>query len=151
MPSSALFTKMNLKDQSEIVVLNAPQSFETELEKKINKLAQGDAVVWFAYPKGTSKRYKCEINRDTGWTRALFLLTTLLSLFFVSCFGGHGGGGGGSSPVFQVTVSHTGNFQKGQQNATYTIAVTNVGTAASVGHVQVNITIPSGETLVSTS
>ena len=29
--------------------------------------AQGDAVVWFAYPKGTSKRYKCEFNRDTGW------------------------------------------------------------------------------------
>jgi hypothetical protein len=24
-------------------------------------------VVWFAYPKGTSKRYACEINRDTGW------------------------------------------------------------------------------------
>src|SRR5216684_887300 len=68
MPSSALFTKLNLKDQSEIVVLNAPQSFETELEKKINKLAQGDAVVWFAYPKSTSKRYKCEINRDTGWS-----------------------------------------------------------------------------------
>ena len=29
--------------------------------------AKGDAVVWFAYPKGTSKRYKCDFNRDTGW------------------------------------------------------------------------------------
>jgi len=29
--------------------------------------AEGDALVWFAYPKGTSKRYKCEFNRDTGW------------------------------------------------------------------------------------
>ena len=29
--------------------------------------ATGDAVVWFAYPKATSKRYKSEINRDTGW------------------------------------------------------------------------------------
>ncbi len=27
----------------------------------------GDAVIWFAYPKGTSKRYSCEFNRDTGW------------------------------------------------------------------------------------
>jgi hypothetical protein len=27
----------------------------------------GDAVVWFAYPKGTSKRYRSTINRDTGW------------------------------------------------------------------------------------
>lgn len=29
--------------------------------------APGDAVVWFAYPKGTSKKYKCDFNRDTGW------------------------------------------------------------------------------------
>jgi hypothetical protein len=27
----------------------------------------GDAVVWFAYPKGTSKKYKSTINRDSGW------------------------------------------------------------------------------------
>ncbi len=27
----------------------------------------GDAIVWFAYPKGSSKRYRCEFNRDTGW------------------------------------------------------------------------------------
>lgn len=29
--------------------------------------AEGDALLWFAYPKGTSKRYSCEFNRDTGW------------------------------------------------------------------------------------
>jgi hypothetical protein len=23
--------------------------------------------VWFAYPKGTSKRYTSQINRDKGW------------------------------------------------------------------------------------
>ncbi|WP_395244275.1 hypothetical protein ACGGZK_00270 [Agromyces sp. MMS24-K17] len=27
----------------------------------------GDAVVWIAYPKASSKRYRCEFNRDTGW------------------------------------------------------------------------------------
>lgn len=27
----------------------------------------GDAAVWVACPKGTSKRYKCEFNRDNGW------------------------------------------------------------------------------------
>ena len=37
------------------------------LAKAIAKRATGDAVVWFAYPKGTSKQYKSEINRDTGW------------------------------------------------------------------------------------
>ena len=102
MPPSALFTKLNLKDQVQVVVLNAPQSFEPELDRlkgidvrrelsgaspisfvlafvtqkseidslsrKIDKLAQGDAVIWLAYPKGTSKRYKCDINRDTGWS-----------------------------------------------------------------------------------
>jgi hypothetical protein len=29
--------------------------------------AEDDAVLWFAYPKQTSKRYKCEFNRDSGW------------------------------------------------------------------------------------
>ncbi|HEU4880773.1 MAG TPA: hypothetical protein VFT45_00970 [Longimicrobium sp.] len=96
-----LFNKLNLKGQKEIVVLNAPGSFERELNaldgvtvhrdasalervefalafvitnaqlaaaaEAILPMAQGDAVVWFAYPKGTSKRYKCEFNRDTGW------------------------------------------------------------------------------------
>ena len=28
---------------------------------------EGDAVVWFAYPKGTSRKYKSTINRDSGW------------------------------------------------------------------------------------
>ncbi|MGH9605309.1 MAG: hypothetical protein ACRD3N_06355 [Terracidiphilus sp.] len=37
------------------------------LAPKIAKRAKGDAVVWFAYPKGTSKKYKCDFNRDTGW------------------------------------------------------------------------------------
>lgn len=29
--------------------------------------APGDAAVWFAYPKGSSRRYSCDFNRDTGW------------------------------------------------------------------------------------
>jgi hypothetical protein len=28
----------------------------------------GDAIVWIAYPKGMSKRYRCEFNRDSGWS-----------------------------------------------------------------------------------
>jgi len=95
------FEKLNLKDQKQILVLNAPESFEPELKtlrgigvqrdlksagaiefslafvtkqqevdalgKAIAKKIAGDAVVWFAYPKGSSKRYKSEINRDSGW------------------------------------------------------------------------------------
>jgi hypothetical protein len=33
MPSSDIFAKLNLKDQAEIVVLNAPESFEAELSR----------------------------------------------------------------------------------------------------------------------
>jgi hypothetical protein len=98
---SSTFEKLNLKNHTQIIVLNAPQSFEPELAalhnvtilrslqgldgiqfslafvtkqkevdtlaKGIAKKAKGDAVVWFVYPKGTSKRYKSEINRDSGW------------------------------------------------------------------------------------
>jgi hypothetical protein len=98
---AAVFEKLNLKDQREILVLNAPASFEPELARlggivirravesipeirfslafvtrqdevdalvpPIAARAKGDAIVWFAYPKGTSKRYKCDFNRDTGW------------------------------------------------------------------------------------
>ncbi len=29
--------------------------------------AAGDATLWFAYPKRSSKNYTCAFNRDTGW------------------------------------------------------------------------------------
>jgi hypothetical protein len=37
------------------------------LASAIAQKAEGDAVVWFAYPKGSSKKYKSQINRDHGW------------------------------------------------------------------------------------
>lgn len=47
--------------------------FVTEQEE-INRLApgiakklKGDALVWFCYPKKSSKEYQCNFNRDTGW------------------------------------------------------------------------------------
>jgi hypothetical protein len=43
----------------------------TEVERFAKQVAAatgGDAVIWIAYPKGTSKRYKCDFNRDKGWT-----------------------------------------------------------------------------------
>ncbi len=35
--------------------------------RQVTASAVGDAVVWIAYPKGTSRRYRCEFNRDSGW------------------------------------------------------------------------------------
>lgn len=37
------------------------------LAPQVARRAKGDAVVWFAYPKGTSKKYSCDLKRDTGW------------------------------------------------------------------------------------
>jgi hypothetical protein len=96
-----IFDKLNLKNLTKILVLNAPQSFEPELaalrgvsvsrslrglteiefslafvtrQEEVDQLAgsiatiaKGDPLLWFAYPKGTSKKYQSEINRDNGW------------------------------------------------------------------------------------
>ncbi len=37
------------------------------LAPAIARKVEGDAIVWFAYPKGSSKKYKSQINRDSGW------------------------------------------------------------------------------------
>jgi hypothetical protein len=37
------------------------------LAPAIARRAQGDAIVWFAYPKGTSRNYQSQIDRDHGW------------------------------------------------------------------------------------
>jgi len=97
-----LFKKLNFKEQSQILVLNAPESFNKHLDalvesieiiKDINVAGKiefvisfvtrkqeideqvpmivpklvGDAFIWFCYPKGNSKNYTCDFNRDTGW------------------------------------------------------------------------------------
>jgi len=43
---------------------------EEEVEKyfsQMNGLSPEDEAIWMAYPKGTSTRYKSQINRDKGW------------------------------------------------------------------------------------
>ena len=98
---AGVFDKMNLKDQTEILVLNAPPSFEPALAglrgvtvhrragdvktvgfslafvttpaevdataRTVTKKVQGDAVVWFAYPKASSKKYTSTLSRDHSW------------------------------------------------------------------------------------
>ena len=65
-----LFKKLNLGGVDTVHILNAPASFQAELDKyseQLAKAAQGDAIVWMVYPKGSSKKYRCEFNRDSGW------------------------------------------------------------------------------------
>ncbi|KAF0196836.1 MAG: hypothetical protein FD166_2114 [Bacteroidetes bacterium] len=97
-----LFKKLNYKNQPEIIVLNPPATFLTEMDAmksyarfpvfpgtgtrieflmafvmtqaEVDRLSAAmvpllaeDAVLWFAYPKQTSKKFRCEFNRDNGW------------------------------------------------------------------------------------
>jgi hypothetical protein len=39
----------------------------SEIAIKLKDNMADDAVLWFIYPKKTSKKYKSEINRDSGW------------------------------------------------------------------------------------
>jgi hypothetical protein len=38
-----------------------------EQAPRVAASSAGDAVVWFAYPKKSSKRYRCDVTRDDGW------------------------------------------------------------------------------------
>ena len=38
------------------------------LTQAVVPLLKPEGIFWFAYPKGTSKNYKCDFNRDNGWT-----------------------------------------------------------------------------------
>jgi hypothetical protein len=62
-----------LRDPNKFAAVEFALAFATqqaELDRLSRILAanlRGDALLWFGYPKGTSKRYTCEFNRDTGW------------------------------------------------------------------------------------
>jgi len=38
-----------------------------KIAKALAKIADGDAVIWIAYPKKSSKLYTCDFSRDSGW------------------------------------------------------------------------------------
>lgn len=97
-----LFKKLAFKNQAEVLVLRAPESFqlacenlpeETQIIHSLDQANQinyalvfvtqkkeiqefvmacrdkisGDTILWMCYPKGSSKKYSCDFNRDQGW------------------------------------------------------------------------------------
>jgi hypothetical protein len=98
---NSLLKKLNYREHKTLLVLNAPESFEENLESlaakanilrsltqkniefvlvfvtKLDEINEwvpqiapcltGDAILWMCYPKGTSKTYTCDFNRDSGW------------------------------------------------------------------------------------
>ena len=69
--SKSVIVFENLKNVKQIFFILIFVTKKTEIDSiipKINKLlADDDIILWFAYPKGTSKKYSCDFNRDTGW------------------------------------------------------------------------------------
>lgn len=49
-----------------IVFVTAQKEIDNLVPQLAPKLID-DAVLWMCYPKGSSKKYKCDFNRDTGW------------------------------------------------------------------------------------
>ncbi|HME39821.1 MAG TPA: hypothetical protein VKG63_12785 [Steroidobacteraceae bacterium] len=56
-----------LKEPAFALAFVVKQTDLDRLSAAIAAKATGDALLWFAYPKGTSKRYSCDFNRDKGW------------------------------------------------------------------------------------
>lgn len=66
----------DLPDGERIPFLLAFVEQRTDLEsiaKRLQKTVSDSTVLWFAYPKKSSKRYRSDIDRDHGW-EALGLL-----------------------------------------------------------------------------
>ncbi len=63
-----------IKSENEIRDIDFALVFVTKQQQideiifRIFPKLNGDAVLWFCYPKGTSKKYTCDFNRDTGWS-----------------------------------------------------------------------------------
>src|ERR1700722_17092976 len=49
-----------------LAFVTAPEQVDA-LAPELARKAEGDAILWFAYPKRTSRRYKSQIDRDNGW------------------------------------------------------------------------------------
>lgn len=65
-----IYRRLGAVSESEFSLAFVTRKAEVDLlAGPIAQLAQDDAIVWFAYPKGTSKKYKCDFNRDNGWDK----------------------------------------------------------------------------------
>jgi hypothetical protein len=60
----------SLEDGSSFSFILAFVQYQEEinhLTPLFNVILPGDGLLWFAYPKGSSKKYTCNFNRDAGW------------------------------------------------------------------------------------
>jgi hypothetical protein len=63
-------TLSKAKDVEFAMCFATTQSEINSFVKDVYPKLKGDATIWLCYPKMSSKNYKCEFNRDTGWAIA---------------------------------------------------------------------------------
>jgi hypothetical protein len=56
-----------VKEITFVMIFATTQKEVNSSIKVIFPLLLGDAICWYCYPKGTSKKYTCDFNRDNGW------------------------------------------------------------------------------------
>jgi hypothetical protein len=72
LPALTIHAHLESVAETGFVLAFVTQQVEVDqLAPLVAEKAPGDAAVWFAYPKGSSKRLKCDFNRDTGWAKLL--------------------------------------------------------------------------------
>lgn len=65
---AAIKKQLKATEKSEFIICFCTKLKEVEAAATLaEKTLQADGMIWLAYPKGTSKKYQCEFNRDTGW------------------------------------------------------------------------------------
>ncbi len=63
-------SRLNATDKATFILAFCKTQKEVDAIAELSaKTLQGDGLLWFAYPKGTSKKYKADFNRDNGWKR----------------------------------------------------------------------------------
>lgn len=68
MAYAAIQNELKAKDKAEFIISFCTKLKEVETTAALSqKTLEDDGMLWMVYPKGTSKKYKCEFNRDTGW------------------------------------------------------------------------------------
>jgi len=50
-----------------VLAFVSKQAEVDRLSPLLSARLEGDGLIWFAYPKGSSKKYSSELNRDHGW------------------------------------------------------------------------------------
>lgn len=56
-----------LKEIAFAIVFATKQAEIDKAGDVLSKKMASDGILWFCYPKGSSKNYTCDFNRDTGW------------------------------------------------------------------------------------